>query len=500
MAVLLAASAVPAELPAPWRAALDRISPASLEGHTSFLASDLLEGRDTPSRGLDIAAEYIAAQFRRAGLEPGGDDGYFQTARWALRERDYSSAEMTLQTADRIVRVAPDHLACDAPGNLEINEEAVFKLDIGKLDGADPATLRGRVIAAALRGSGGAREARAKAFRAYQEITRLAASASPLLTLITGELEEVVGLMRQPRLVDPAAQTEAMPPLVAVMERLVNQAIAKAAPGETGMRVTLRCAGASEMPAALRNVVGILRGADPALRDTAVIVSAHYDHIGMAPPGDGDRIFNGANDDASGTAAMLELARVLAGLPEKPRRSVVFVAYFGEEKGMLGSDYYARHPAFPLRDTVANINLEQLGRTDDTEGPQIRRASVTGFDYSGLGRILREAGKATGIKVFRHPQNSDPFFRMSDNISLARRGVPAHTVSVACRFPDVHGAGDHWEKMDYGNMAAVTRMIAAATLMVANNETAPGWNEANPQTEPYRKARQTADQQPALAR
>ena len=234
-----------------------------------------------------------------------------------------------------------------------------------------------------------------------------------------------------------------------------------------------------------RNVIGVLRGSDAALKETAVIVSAHYDHVGMLPPGEGDRIFNGA----SGTASVIELAAALASLPERPRRSVVFVAFFGEEKGMLGSGYYVRHPVFPIEKTVAGINLEHLGRSDSTEGPQLLNASVTGFDYSDVGRILQQAGEGAGIEVYKHNKNSDPYFRMSDNIRLAEQGIPAHTVCTAFDYADYHKPGDHWDKLDYDNMAKVTRMIALGVLMIAGSAEAPRWNKDNPKAQRYWRAR-----------
>ena len=134
-------------------------------------------------------------------------------------------------------------------------------------------------------------------------------------------------------------------------------------------------------PIKLRNVVGLLRGSDPALKDTYVLVTGHYDHIGMSGNCE-DRIYNGANDDGSGTVSVVELASALTTLKERPKRSLVFMTVFGEEKGLLGSRYYGRHPIFPIEKTIADINLEQVGRTDSTEGPQIANASMTGFNDS----------------------------------------------------------------------------------------------------------------------
>src|SRR5262249_44498112 len=158
--------------------------------------------------------------------------------------------------------------------------------------------------------------------------------------------------------------------------------------------------------------------------------------------------------------SVMELASALASGPSRPARSLVFVTFFGEEEGLLGSRYYARHPVVPIDRTVADLNLEQVGRTDDTEGPQVGTASITGFDYSSLGETMREAGHKVGIRVFKHPQNSDRFFRASDNYAMAELGIPAHTLCVAFQYPDYHKVGDHWPKLDYANMARVDRMVA----------------------------------------
>jgi Zn-dependent M28 family amino/carboxypeptidase len=234
----------------------------------------------------------------------------------------------------------------------------------------------------------------------------------------------------------------------------------------------------------------LLRGSDPQLKETYVLVTAHYDHIGIGSPVNGDKIFNGANDDGSGTVSVVEIASALASLKERPKRSLVFMTFFGEEKGLLGSRYYGRHPIFPVAQTVADVNLEQVGRTDDSEGPQVGTATMTGMDYSDMGTIFQKAGLAEGVKVYRHPQNSDAFFGRSDNQAMADLGVPAHTLGVAFMFPDYHGIADHWDKVDYANMAKVDRTVGRALLMIADNPEAPKWNAANPKAGRYLKAYQ----------
>lgn len=292
------------------QAIVNRISENSLRGHLSFISSDLLEGRATPSRGLDLAAEYIAAQFRRAGLEPVGDADYFQTA--------------TLPNATA------------------------------------------------------------------------------------------------------------------------------------------------------RNVAGLLRGSDPTLANTYVILSAHYDHIGTRPNGD-DRIYNGANDDGSGTVSVIEIASALAAAPVHPKRSVLFLTFYGEEKGLLGSRYYVEHPLEPLDKTVACVNLEQIGRTDATGGEKIGVAFVTGYDYSNLGKILDEAAQPAGIKITKEKGD---YFERSDNLDFARAGVLSHTLYVAADFSDYHRVGDEWQKIDYANLAKLDRGIALGILRLASDASPPQWNES----------------------
>jgi Zn-dependent M28 family amino/carboxypeptidase len=255
-------------------------------------------------------------------------------------------------------------------------------------------------------------------------------------------------------------------------------------PGAGSMRISADFPPLVEREIHLRNVVGLLRGSDPTLKDTYVMLTAHYDHVGMRA-GTGDTIFNGANDDGSGTVSVMEIGSALASLQARPKRSIVFMTIFGEEKGLLGSRYYGRHPIFPAANTIADLNLEQVGRTDSTEGPQINNASMTGFDFSDLGQIFQRAGEQTGITVYKHERNSDAYFSRSDNQALADLGVPAHTLCVAFDYPDYHGVGDHPDKVDYTNMAKVDRMVALGLVMIANNPEAPKWNEANPRTARY---------------
>lgn len=318
-----------ATLPSPYKTyqtAVDSVSVESLKKNLTYIASDELEGRGTPSKGLDLAADYIAEQFKKAGVKPAVKGSYFQ-------ETDF---------------------------------------------------------------------------------------------------------------------------------------IRNGAPARK-----------------VRNVVGIIPGSDPVLKDTFILVTAHYDHLGKRTVNGKEVIFNGANDDGSGTVSVIEVARAIGRAKSKPKRSIVFVTFWGEERGLLGSRYYGKNPVFPIESTVADINLEQVGRTDDTEGPRVAAVSVTGADYSDLIDTMRAAGKLTGIEVQRHPRFSDPYFSASDNQALADQGVPAHTICTAFEYPDYHRPTDHVDKIDFANMAKVDRMVTLTVLMTADSATEPKWKEDVPRAQRY---------------
>jgi hypothetical protein len=478
------------------KSALAKISADSLRGHLSFIASDLLEGRDTPSPGLEVAASYIAAQMRRAGLEPAGDDGYFQTANWRMAERDMENFELKFQTGGETINVDKDRVTLPPAGVLELANAPVFKLDYKELAAGNsipPEMIAGRVIMteiADFRREEGPR--RSELFQAQSQLMRRMEELKAALVISIDRANPVGAGAGQGRLIDPENRVPpfatAGVPLVTVHAPAVVKLYDSMRPGANAATVSARLPEARERPIKLHNVAGLLRGSDPALKDTFVLVTAHYDHIGARPRASGDRIYNGANDDGSGTVSVVEIASALAQMKQRPKRSILFMTFFGEEKGLLGSRYYGRHPIFPIEKTVADINLEQVGRTDSTEGSQVGRASLTGFDYSDVGVILKEAGAVTGINVYKHERNSDAYFGRSDNQALADQGVPAHTLCVAFAFEDYHGLGDHWEKIDYANMEKVARMVALAVVMIADNPQEPKWNEANPKAARYLKA------------
>ncbi len=481
-------------LPKPVSEAIERISPDSLKGHLSFLASDLLEGRNTPSRGLDIAAEYIASQFRRAGLTPLEGGSYFQTAKWKYRQIPVEKLHVTVKLNGETFQFDDSRITLRSAEAKRIENAPLHKArmdDFSHWKQMPEGALEGKAVLVKLP-SFRDRQSRGAWMRAIQEFNPLFQKLKPAIVLGVAPSDAGTGVAGQ--LIDPATESRPSPSRFpsfsyGLHSRQLAELVDSLPDGDIPGSLKLEIPEPVERPVALRNVIGILPGSDPVLKDTYIIVTAHYDHLGQGAPVDGDAIFNGANDDASGTASVMELAAAFRSLAQRPKRTLVFMAVFGEEKGLLGTQYYVRNPVFPLEKTVANLNLEHLGRTDSDDGPQIGRLHVTGFDYSNLPAILEAAGKNSGVEFANHPTKSESFFGRSDNLVFAQAGIPAHTICVAFEFPDYHGVGDHWDKIDYDNLAKINRAIAAGLWTLAGRAEAPEWNETNSKADRYRNAR-----------
>jgi hypothetical protein len=444
------------------QALVDRISANDMKGNLSFLSSDLLEGRDTPSRGLDLAGEFIAAQFRRAGLEPA-----FQNAEFEQLTPDPTGFSLTVNGTAVTEKITIQNSAAvdiqDAPAVV--------------IDSAKPPALAGKVAILAIPDMGA--QAGRENMATYQRWLAAATAQHPLAIIQYNEGNaRGRGGAARPRLVEVEAAQKA-PPVVTIADKSAAKLF------DYKATVSIHAAAPNVKLAHLRNVTAILKGSDPELSKTYILITAHYDHIGIKPDGDGDRIYNGANDDGSGTVSVIELANAFGQMNPRPKRSILFMTFFGEEKGLLGSRYYGSHPLVPLKDTIAQINLEQVGRTDDNEGPQVGTATFTGFTFSNIPSAFEAAGKELGVKVYSNEKNGDSYFARSDNQSLADSGIPAHTLCVAFDYPDYHGLGDEWPKVDYENMAKIDRMVALGVLKLANDDKAPHWNESNPKTEKY---------------
>lgn len=461
-----------------------RLRPNHLKADVSFLASDALEGRATPSPGLDLAAEYIAAQFRRAGLEPVGDEGYFQNASYQSVKPNPEGLEFTLDT----VTAGEGTVAIQEAVAADLTGAAAFKVtlsDPAALDALTAEDVRGKVLLVEVAdGAGGM-----AAFQAQRRILTLAAKLEPAMVVMVRAAAQQTNPNARVPLRDATAPAPKVP-VLSVWDKAIYDWLAAAKPGPLQATVSAHVAAPFVQPVKLRNVAGVLRGTDPELKDTYVVVTGHYDHLGVRPNAEGDGIYNGANDDASGAASVIAIASALADLEEKPNRTIVFVTVFGEELGGLGARWYTGHPIFPIAKTIADINLEQLGRTDDNEGPKVAQFNLTGFDYTDIAATFAKAGAVTGVQVIKHETNSDSFFRRSDNATFADAGIPSTTLSVSYIFPDYHQPGDEWQKLDYDNLAKVDVTVALGIFDMANSAQAPQWNKENPKTARYVQVRE----------
>lgn len=433
----------------------DSITAAGLRGIVSFLASDALQGRDTPSPGLDVAATYIASEFRADSLEsPVGSD-YSQYADFA----QLSGNIETLQFSISGISIPGGSIAVDSLGAAHLVNQAVFKW-APNMDVDVP--LAGKIVML-------------RAPSNPLTLTKLESMHPDALvqlsrnTVSPGWRKGL--LLPDTRDTRTAVITVPSSELEAVFDRLPT--------GETTARASLNIGMPSVKTVRVRNVIGMLRGSDPRLRDEYILVSAHYDHLGASPAG----IFSGANDNASGVAAVLALASAFSREAPHPKRTLVFVAFFGEEKGLLGSTWYARHPPVPLARTIADINFEQLGDTGSDGDVPAAALGVTGYALSDLPQLVDPALAAAGVKL-QDTRDNESYFARSDNFPLAQAGVPSHTFVAAYDYPDYHRVTDKWQKLNYDNMARVTRALAAAIESLADGPDVPHWVES-PKTKGY---------------
>lgn len=217
------------------------------------------------------------------------------------------------------------------------------------------------------------------------------------------------------------------------------------------------------------NVVGMIPGSDPALRNEVVLVTAHYDHLGISNPINGDSINNGADDDASGTISLIEMARALRSGP-RPGRTIIFMAITGEEVGGIGTSWYLAHPIRPLANTVVDLNMEMIGRPDSLVGGS-GKAWLTGYERSTMGDLL----SANAMDLVPDLRPGQQFFNRSDNIGFARAGIPAHTISSFNLHPDYHTVRDNPNTVDAEHMAKVISQTARALRFLADGPR-PTWH------------------------
>jgi hypothetical protein len=462
------------------RAAASITAPA-LRARVEYLAGDALRGRQTPGPGLEEAAAYLQRELRAWGLDPAGEDGTY-VQRFAYRTGRLDAAGSWMRVGGETLVPGRDFFVIPAAAP-EAAGPLVFAGRAEDAAGVAAGALQGAVAVFDLPGRPDGRWDRL-AGEALSAAERGGAVAAVLVldpALATGQVAAFAG---------EVAAMEGPLPLFGVRHEAAARVLP--APGTSLAELRGRAAEPGFAPhplggarAVLRaprvvtesrppNVAALLRGSDPRLRDSYVVVTAHFDHVGVgAPDARGDSIYNGADDNASGTAALLEVARALASLPERPARSVLFLAVSGEEHGLLGSRHFAEHPTLPREAIVANVNLDMIGRN----APDTLYA--VGFDFSTLGaRAARtaEAHPALGLRVVPDPRPGQRFFQRSDHYSFARKGIPALGLTTGLH-PDYHRPSDHADRVDADKQARIARLVLLLVHDLANDPARPEWTE-----------------------
>lgn len=492
----------------------------AIHAHMQFLADDLLEGRGTGTRGFHIAAKYVAAQYEAMGLSSTMQVVPFRKS-VAL---DGSSIVLERAGAPPVtLRYAEGFMTAGDPVREDaVADAAVVFAGYGitsperKFDDYAGLDVKGKVVAL----MSGAPDDFPTDLRAHHSasLTKMenavAHGAIGILNFNSAYAERMYTWSRVVRQYKLGS-----------MYWLDSSGVPHGASSEIGASASLSHEGAEQLfagsghtldevqkgtvkPFALpvharihivsgfervesENVVGVLAGSDPVLKNEYVVYSAHLDHLGISEPVNGDSINNGALDNASGVAAMLEVAHAFAALPARPRRSILFLATTGEEKGLLGADYFANNPTVPLGAIVADINIDEILMFVPT-----RDVVQLGAEHSSLEDVLKKAGKKLGIEISPDPYPAEVGFVRSDQYPFVKRGVPSVYVGAGYHSvdpkQDAGAAQMKWvetvyhspmddmsQKIDYSVGAQVARFDFEVGLDVANATARPRWKKGD---------------------
>lgn len=475
------------------------ITPASTLERIGVIAHDSMGGRNTPSRGLDLTAEYFASKYREWGVQPGGENGtYFQRYPLVKRGVDQSASWLEANENGTITRYPMGRWAyAGTPRQVHASGGLVIFAGSLTSDAIAAANVEGKIAllvvdaarvaewgrwTAAIRGRNPAgmvvlTNQPADAFRRAMDN----ASAAPTRWSL-GMPNTAIPVMTLHDSIWAGDPMHANRPDFGQM-RTATIPIVSPTPDQVQltMHIVPRVTDSTTAP----NLVGIIPGSDPMLRDEYVVYSAHMDHVGFAGDGIGgcrampatattpaDSICNGADDDASGSTGILMVAEAYARLKVKPRRSIVFLHVSAEEKGLWGSEWFAAHPTVPVDKIVANINFDMIGRNNPDS------IVVIGKEHSDMGTTLARVNA-------RHPDlrltTSDDlwpqerFYFRSDHYNFARKGVPI-LFFFNGTHPQYHRADDHVELIDEDKLSRVAKVGFYLGAEIANTTTRPQWN------------------------
>lgn len=497
--------------------AADLITAAQLKDYLSFIASDEMEGRDTPSRGLDTTARFLAMNLSRWGFKPAGDEGFFQRIALVRNQLDAagSHAEINGQRFNLGEDFLPNSVGAtitgpmvyaghgwmvkakdiDAYKGIDVKDKIVVVFGVGFPKGVTQSDLRGA------RGEDWANPSLYGQRRGAKAVLVL----PDFSVLLNWERTRQQATTRGNTLVEKFQTPGASPmPSIVLSPRmatalfqgekyeatvLMNRGVAGEAvdPFElsAGKKASLTVAVKSEkIPT--QNVVAVFEGSDPLLKNEYVALGAHYDHIGTGTAVNGDTIYNGADDDGSGTTALLAMAEALARAKTRPKRSVLFVWHAGEEKGLWGSRYFVEYPTIPLAQIVTQINMDMIGRSKQEGDTNPRNNALSGPNTvyvigskmmsTELGELSEAVNKSYLSLEYDYryddPNDSNRFFFRSDHYNYARKGIPIIFFFDGVHA-DYHGRGDSADKIDYAKMEKITRTIYMTLWEIANRPIRP---------------------------
>ena len=411
-----------------------------------FLASDVLQGRGSATRDELLAATFIASQLQQYGIEP-VNGSYLQTA-----------------DLDRLQLDGPVSLSV---GGVQLSPDADFRAfslsgqvasgPLKKVSAADAENAIGILFLKADSEDQG----RSNLHQAYG----LRNASLVLVGTTEKSFADSSRFVRAPRMPEGLKGEPSHGRNVILLSPAATRTIQSQ---KDGVSVSLNYQTKIEA-AHTYNAIGILPGSDPKLREQAILLSAHLDHLGVGMPVNGDSIYNGADDDASGVTAVLELARFLGNKKNRPRRTVVFVLFGSEETGGQGDHYFIEHPPVPLKDIVANLEFEMIGRAD----PKVGRDQLwlTGWERTDLGPKLAHRG----AKLVADPRPDQQFFQRSDNYALAKQGVVAQTISSFGLGDYYHQPSDDLAHVDFDHLAQAIDSLHKPVEWLANTSWKPEW-------------------------
>ncbi|HEV2835356.1 MAG TPA: M20/M25/M40 family metallo-hydrolase [Pyrinomonadaceae bacterium] len=493
---------------------VDTIAAAQLRDYLTFIASDEMEGRDTPSRGLDTTAKFLAMNLTRWAFKPAGDNGsFFQ--RIDLRRDRADTGQSKVEYFGRALTSGTDFLPAGGSGN--VSGSLVFagngwfikSKDMDAYKGID-ATGKIAVIFGTpnQRPRGIMTSEMGKAGEDYMNPTDYGRKKGVVGLIYIPDFQYLANWQRTRQFMERGSivvakfqsQTSNPLPTIVVSPEIAQSLFAGEKQSASGIfnasygtslpapfvmndqkKVTLTLANNSET-VPTQNVVAVWEGSDPVLKSEYVALGAHYDHVGSrCPPAGNDTICNGADDDGSGTTALLSMAEALAKSPTRPKRSILFVWHCGEERGLWGSRYFTEYPTVPLDHVVAQINIDMIGRSKKEGDTNTRNAELTGPDSiyligstmmsTELGELVNTVNKSflnlTFDTKYDDPKDPNRFFFRSDHYNYAKKGIPI-IFFFDGTHEDYHRPGDTPDKIDYQKMEKVTRTIYMTAWEIAN--------------------------------